>query len=313
MTVSVVILTFNEERNIGKAIDSVAGWAHEIFVVDSYSTDRTVDIALSRKEDGVVVVQHRFENYSAQWNWALKALPLTGEWTLKLDADERLTPELREEITRRLVNGPPSLQGGYVRWRMMFLGSPIDWGGVSGHFHLRLWRTGAAVFEDREVNEHALVPGEKIFLSAQLEHHDYKSLTHWLSKHNRYSSMEADCLCKGNVIGDVPARLLGTPDERRMWLRQLYLRLPFRPLLYFLLHYVVRLGFLDGRMGLRYWILRSMYMYWIDLKVLETELTGLPPERDWPPRGEPHPLVKDSPFQRQCDARFAAIAQRKAA
>lgn len=313
MGISVIILTFNEERNLAQAIDSVAGWAQEIFVVDSYSTDRTVEIALSRAAEGVSVVQHPFRNYSAQWNWALSELPLQGEWTLKLDADERLTADLREEITARVLKGPSSLMGAYVRWRLMFLGSPIHWGGVSEQYHLRMWRTGTAVFEDREVNEHAIVPGEKISLESPLEHHDYKSLTHWLSKHNRYSSMEAACLLQGNVAGEVRPRLFGASDERRIWLRRLYFRLPLRPLLFFLLHYVFRLGMLDGRAGLRFWLLRSIYMYWIDLKLFEAKLTGVPPETEWPARGQPHPAVKNSALQRLCEAPVVPFQQRKAA
>lgn len=313
MTISVIILTFNEERNIGTAIDSVAGWAHEIFVVDSYSTDRTVDIALSRSASGVKVVQHAFKNYSDQWQWALRTLPLTGAWTMKLDADERLTPVLRDEISARLLAGPAENQGAYVRWKMMFLGKPINWGGVSRHHHLRLWRTGAATFEDREVNEHAMVQGKTVYLHARLEHHDYKSLTLWLSKHNRYSSMEAACRYQGNVTGGVTPRLFGTPEELRMWVRCLSLRLPMWPLIHFVLHYVFRLGFLDGRMGFRFWFLRSAFVYWIGLKLLETRLTGQLPEVDWPPRGTPHPQVAHSAFQRECDARSISDPPARAA
>src|SRR6202453_2949137 len=102
--VSVIILTFNEEKNLPDCLDSVKGWAKEDFAVDSYSTDKTVEIALSRAKEGVRVVQHAFQDYSTQWNWALSRLPLQGTWTLKLDADERVTEEFRKEWDASLPN-----------------------------------------------------------------------------------------------------------------------------------------------------------------------------------------------------------------
>jgi glycosyltransferase involved in cell wall biosynthesis len=121
-SLSVIILTFNEEANLPAALDSVKDWAAEVFVVDSYSTDRTVDIALERATDGVRVVQHRFENYSDQWNWALSHLPVTSEWTLKLDADERVTPEFKKEVDELLRAAPPDLHGVQFRRRFVFMG-----------------------------------------------------------------------------------------------------------------------------------------------------------------------------------------------
>src|SRR3954447_19907828 len=114
--VSVIIPTFNEESNLAAALDSVKGWASEVFVVDSYSTDRTVDIALERAADGVHVVQHRFENYSAQWNWSLAHLPISQPWVLKLDADERALPGFRDEITARLAD-PRTEESAFILHR----------------------------------------------------------------------------------------------------------------------------------------------------------------------------------------------------
>ena len=123
--VSVIILTFNEEKNLPDCLDSVKGWAREVFVVDSYSTDKTVDIALSRAREGVQVVQHAFKNYSSQWNWALTKLPLKGAWTLKLDGDERVTEGFRNESAAFFSSAAPDMEGVYFRRRIFFLGSEL--------------------------------------------------------------------------------------------------------------------------------------------------------------------------------------------
>src|SRR3954447_20699031 len=152
--VSVIIPTFNEESNLAAALDSVKGWASEVFVVDSYSTDRTVEIALGRAADGVRVVQHRFENYSAQWNWSLTHLPISQPWVLKLDADERALPAFREEIAARITD-PETGEGGFIlHRRLSFMGRWLRWGGHYPNGHIHLWRRGLAVFERRDVNEH---------------------------------------------------------------------------------------------------------------------------------------------------------------
>jgi glycosyltransferase involved in cell wall biosynthesis len=301
-SLSVIILTFNEESNLAAALDSVKGWAAEVFVVDSYSTDRTVEIALERAADSVHVVQRRFENYSDQWNWALSHLPLSSAWTLKLDADERVTPKFKKEVNELLRSPPPDLHGVLFRRRLFFMGSPLRFGGVRDNYDLRLWRTGKATFDRRTVNEHALVEGRTVVVKSQVEHHDNKLIADWLDKHNRYSSLEAISLIQGDLIGSVKPRFFGTPTERRMWLRKLYFRLPGRPLLYFLYRYVLRLGLLDGLAGFRSILLYAVFLYWIDLKRLEYRTTGKLPVVLWPSRGKPHPVVAQSELQRMVDA-----------
>lgn len=283
--VAVIILTFNEERNISAAIDSVAGWAKEIFVVDSYSTDNTVKLALARQKDGVRVVQHEFIDYSSQWNWALQNLPIGATWTLKLDADERVTKEFKREFEILASKNDGELEGIYFRRQIFFMGKPLRWGGMTENYDLRMWRSGAAVFENRSVNEHALVNGKTAFIKAFVEHHDYKSISHWLDRHNRYSSMEANILTNGRNVSDIEPRFFGSWNQRRLWLRSAYQAIPWRALWYFLYRFVVRLGFLDGKVGFRYAFLHSSYMYWIDLKSEETRRTDVPADVLWPQRG----------------------------
>lgn len=302
----VIILTFNEEANLAAAIDSIQGWAKEIFVVDSYSTDRTVEIALSYENRGVQVVQHAFENYSAQWNWALCHLPISQEWTLKLDADERVTPEFKDEVGQLLSSVNEEVEGFYFRRRLVFLGKRLRWGGTTQNHDLRLWRSHRATFENRTVNEHALVRGQTREIQSYVDHCDFKTFSDWLDKHNRYASMEARCHIERNVTGDVPPRLMGNPAERRMWFRSVYYKVPLRHYFYFLYRYILRLGFLDGKAGFHFAFLRASYHYWIDLKIEEYRRTGVLPEVLWPPRGQPHPVVAQSELQKLVNAQLAS-------
>lgn len=290
--VTVIILTFNEQDNIDHALRSVLGWAQAIFVVDSFSTDETVATALRYQSQGVTVVQHAFENYSRQWNWAVEQLPIRTPWVLKLDADERATPAFREEVRSRLCSPDLEEVAFVVHWHLYFMGRRLTWGGLYPNGNVRIWRHGCGHFGDREANEHVVVAGPVGTIQNPIEHHDYKSLTLWIDRHNRYSSMEAREVLRGNLTGDTAPRLWGRPEERRMWLRQLYYRLPVRPLLYFVYRYFVKFGLFDGRVGFRYIFLHSVFFYWIDLKLLESRQTGQLPTVMWPARGTSHPQLR---------------------
>jgi len=300
--VTVIILTFNEGPNLQQALDSVKGWAREVFVVDSFSADDTVDIALSRADDSVQVVQHEFENYAKQWNWALSHLPIKGEWTLKLDADEYVPPEFKSEVNTCIQNNAADLNGIYFRHRLFFLNSPLSYGGFSSTYILRLWRTGKAVFEKRPVNEHALVSGQTTKISSCIDHKNHKSISDWVDKHNRYSDLEAQSFLAGNTTGEIAPRLWGRPEERRMWLRKMYYLIPGRTIFYFFYRYILRLGFLDGKAGLSYCILHSTYRQWIEMKIKEHQAGYSDLKTTWPVRGQPHPKVKDSSLQKLVDS-----------
>lgn len=299
--IAVIILTYNEELNLPAALDSVKGWASEVFVVDSFSTDRTVEIALERVEDGVQVVQHDFSDYSEQWNWALKRLPIKSTWTLKLDADERVTEDFKRKVLDLLARVTADVEGVCFKRTLFFSGKPMRWAGHSKTYLMRLWRTGKAVFENRAVNEHALVQGNIETIRASIEHHQFKSIADWISKHNRYSSLEAISFARGNLTGGVKPKLFGMPAERRMWLRRAYRVFPFRVVLYFFYRYVWQLGFLDGKRGFRYAFLHASYRYWTELKIIEQQITCCEPEVEWPQRGTPHPVVRESKIQHTVD------------
>ncbi len=302
MPIAVIILTFNEEANIEAALDSVEGWASEVFVVDSYSTDRTVDIALAHAKEGVKVIQHAFENYSAQWNWALKCLPVTQPWIFKLDADERATEAFRNEVGKRITDPDNKETAFIVHWRLIFMGRRLRFGGWYPNGTIRIWRKGQAYFQQRETAEHIVARGKISEIKNPIDHHDKKSLGYWIERHNRYSSMEAREIITGNITGEIEPRFFGRHHERRMWLRRVYFRAPFRALFYFLYRFVFRLGFLDGAQGFRIAFLHAAFFYWIDLKIQEYRKTGVLPEVIWPERGRPYPEVANSPLQKHVES-----------
>lgn len=273
---SIVVLTYNEELNIAQCLRSIAGWAEEVFVVDSFSSDRTVEIA---REHEAKIVQHEFNGYADQRNWSLKQLPFSQEWVLYLDADEMAPPELRDEVAAVLADVPPEVQGFYIKRRLIFMGKWIKWGGYYPTWLLRLFRPGAAHCDERSVNEHFSVGGQTRALRNDLIHHDQRGFSHWIEKHNKYATLEARELMRAESIkngvasASVPAKMFGEPPERTQWLRTVvWARAPLlaRPFLYFIYRYVFRLGFLDGREGFVYHFFQGLWFQFLtDVKYLE--------------------------------------------
>jgi 2-polyprenyl-3-methyl-5-hydroxy-6-metoxy-1,4-benzoquinol methylase/glycosyltransferase involved in cell wall biosynthesis len=302
--ITVIIPTLNEELNLGAALDSVRGWATEVFVVDSFSADGTLDLALGRPaQERVQVVQHRFLDYGAQWNWALDVLPIRTEWVLKLDADERVPEAFKDEFEALASVTDTPYAAYYFRRRIFFLGKALRWGGTNGNWDIRVWKHRHARFEKRSVNEHLIVRGGPVgFMRSKVEHHDSKDFSTWLTKQNRYSSMEARIRIERENVTTV-ARLFGSKHERTNWLREVYFRVPFRNLLMFLYTAVLRGGFLDGATGIRYALVRSMIRFWNDLKVAEFRKTGRMPSVERPSTGLAHPVVAASELQRLVDSR----------
>jgi len=272
--VAAVVLTYNEERNLPDCLASLAGLVREIFVVDSGSTDGTLEIA---RAAGATVLQHPFEHYGAQRNWAIEHLAITAPWTLHIDADERITPELREAITAVLARDTPSLakiDGFLVSRRTMFMGRWIRHGGHYPAWHLRLMRTGAGRCEDRLYDQHFYVAGAVQKLQGDLIDTLTPDLATFTARHLRWAQLEA---AEHEAPPDADGRIrgkLGTDNaiERRRWLRDWYARLPLfvRPAAYFLYRYIVRLGFLDGRAGLVFHVLQGFWFrFLVDALILE--------------------------------------------
>lgn len=295
---SVLIPVMNEEANLAACLDSVA-WAGEVWVVDSASTDCTVAVA---EAHGAKVVQFAAGASDAsrkKKNWALETLPFAHEWVLLLDADERATEPLRNEITTVLNHGPADIAGYYINRRLIFLGRWIKHCGWYPSWNLRLFKHRLGRYErlgtaavtnagDVEVHEHIVLQGRAGYLKNDMLHEDHKSLFHFVERHNRYSNWEAhvyESLASrsqpdsshardegsfgSESENQLGARLFGAPVERKRWLKRLWAVLPGRPLLRFLWMYILRLGFLDGRPGLIFCTLMSFHEAVISAKMYE--------------------------------------------
>ncbi len=273
MDVSVLILTLNEEVNLPGCLESVA-WSDDIVVFDSYSSDRTVEIA---RAAGARVVQRTFDDYAGQRNAALTEVKYRHSWVLLVDADERWPREIYEEIREAIRrNGDISIY--YFLRKDMFLGRWLrhtgypTWAG-------RLLKLGDVTVQ-RAINEQYLTTGGTGYLQSHFLHHPLnRGIAHWFHRHNQYSSLEAQALA-GELKGKLRLRDLfsGEPPQRRRALKHLAYRLPGRPILVFGYLYFLRLGFLDGRAGLAYCRLRMIYESMIDLKIreLRRRREGLP-------------------------------------
>ena len=272
--ISIYILTHNEEIDIAACIES-AMLSDDVIVVDSVSSDRTVEIA-SRYP--VKVVQHPFESHGRQRTWMLRSVPAKYEWVYILEADERMTPELFQECLEATKS--QEYIGYYVAERVMFMGSWIRRSTQYPRYQMRLFRKDKVWFSDYGHTEREVCDGKTSFLKETYPHYTCsKGLSRWIEKHNRYSTDEAKetlrQLQQGRVSwGDL---FFGkTEVERRRALKDLSLRLPFRPLLRFIYMYFFLGGFLDGQAGFAWCTLQTFYEYLILLKVWELKHMPLP-------------------------------------
>jgi glycosyltransferase involved in cell wall biosynthesis len=267
--ISVLILTKNEEQDLPGCLQSLA-WCDDIHVYDSMSTDRTVEIA---RAFGATVTQRPFDNWSAHQNWGLKNIPFKHGWVYYSDADERVTPELVAAMKAFAQNPGPHValrvqRRDYLmgRWLKHVTPSP---------FNIRFFKPTHIRYE-RLTNPVTLVDGPIAETDQHFDHYPFsKGMTHWFNKHNSYSTSEAGQIVANRRAGSpfsiLKALLSKDANERRFHQKELYYRLPLRPLIMFLLLYGVKRGFLDGRAGLTFVILRSIYEYMIVLKVKELE------------------------------------------
>lgn len=263
--ITVIILTLNEEKNISYCIQSAKDIADRILVVDSGSKDNTVSIA---KENGADVVFHEWEGHAKQFNWALDNCNIKTEWVFRLDADERISTELSNEIREKVLNAiSEDINGFMMRWQIYFMGKRLHFGGTHKPYFLRLFRFGAGRVVERLMDENIVVEGKAKKLSADLIHYDYKDLDQWLKKHIWYTNLEYQSYYN-NCEQDSKA------NKRQEQRRGFYYRLPlfFRAKLYYIYRYYFQFGFLDGRPGKIFIFLQA---YWfrfvVDAKVYERE------------------------------------------
>lgn len=274
MQLSVIILTKNEQANIADCLNSLESLKAEVFIVDSGSSDPTVEIA---QQAGCKVYYHPFENQAKQLNWAIENLPIATSWVMRLDADEKLTPQLVEELKRLLPQTPKEVVGYQVKRRVVFMGRWIRHGGYYPTWLLRIWRTGMGKCEQRWMDEHMVLSQGKI---ANLQHdiidENHKNLTFWIDKHNHYADREVKDMLA--MTGQKDALLdegQSSQASQRRWVKKnFYATSPLflRAFLYFLLRYTIGLGFLDGKEGLVFHFLQGFwYRFLVDAKIYEIQ------------------------------------------
>ena len=272
--ITAVILTMNEEKNIEKCILSINKFVDEIIIVDSGSSDNTIEIA---KKYTNMIFFNKFIDYATQFNWALDNISIKNDWILRIDADERLNMELGNEITENIANCKDSITGFVLKQKIIFMGKWIKHGGAYPFKKLMVFRKGIGRIEQKRMDEHTVLSmGTSIELRHPGEHYDFKDLTHWISKHNWYATREMqDYFSKqsNTTINKKNSKMISRKRERK----SLYYKFPLftRSYLLFLFRYFIKLGFLDGKEGL---IFHYMQAYWyrflVDAKIYEQNLKG---------------------------------------
>ena len=291
LPVTVIVAARNEARNLPRCLESLRD-VGEVYVIDSQSSDATVQIAQSY---GAHVVQFHYQGgWPKKRQWAMESLPLAYDWIFLVDADEALTPELALEI-RRVIQDP-ACDGYYIALRMFFLDRELRHSGAS-FYKLSLFRRGKGRFEcrlkdqdqsmaDMEVHEHIVLTGQgeskakTARLKHSLLHHNVESLSHYIRKHDEYSNWEARVWLAGDANArDLAPSLFGSQAQRRRWFRKKFFALPGSPVLFFLYKYVFSMGFLDGIPGLIYCGLQGVQFFHIKAKIYELETHAMQREQ----------------------------------
>lgn len=278
MKITAVILTFNEEIHLARCIESLLPLTQDIVVVDSLSTDRTIEIA---RKYGAKVLERAWENnHSTQFNWALTQLDsIQTEWILRIDADEVLTPELVFELKQVLPALGSEAVGIHFFRKICFQGKLIQHGGIGHNKVSRLFRYGYGQSEARWMDEHIKIDGKCIDLSGYIVDDNLNSVSWWIAKHNNYASREAIDLLNLKyqfaVLDSVSDATSKSAISKKRWIKEnMYAKLPLgmRSLSYFLYRYLLLGGFLDGSVGTQFHFLQAFwYRYLVDIKLAEVE------------------------------------------
>lgn len=268
MSVSILILTLNEEVNLRDCVDSVK-WSDDVVVLDSFSSDRTVEVA---RDLNVRVYQRKFDNYAAQRNFGLRDIPYRHSWVLMLDADERVPPDLQTEILCAVREAPAEVTMFLVRRRDHLWGRWIRRSSGYPTWFGRVVRVGQ-VEVTRAINEEYHTDGEVRHLQRHLDHFPFnKGFSEWIAKHDRYSTMEARLRVQAEQPRAAARELVSRdPRVRRRGLKAWLYGIPARPLVVFCGLYFWRGGVLEGRAGLTFSLLRAWYEFMIDCKSRELQ------------------------------------------
>lgn len=280
LDLTVVILTKNEEYNLRKCIESFKGVVKRFVIVDSYSTDSTKAICEElSKEVNISFYENKFIDYATQLNWGIKNTNINTTWTMRMDADEELTPELVEEMKEKLPNITDDVNGVILKRRVYFMGRWIKHGGKYPELLLRIFRTGFGECEQKLMDEHMILKsGNTLTFNKDIIDNNNKNLEWWTHKHNWYSNREVldyqqKVLLNNNKDDEICSDITGGQAERKRFIKNNgYYKMPlfFRAHMYFIYRYYIRLGFLDGQEGKIYHFLQAYwYRFLVDAKIYE--------------------------------------------
>lgn len=276
LPISAIVMTLNEELNLNECLSSINDHVDDIIIVDSYSFDKTLEIA---KEYTNKIYHNKWINYSTQYLWAIENTEIQNEWILRIDADERWTKEGFEELKKIIEHD--SADGVYVKMKIFFMGKWIKHGDFYPNYFLRVYKKSKGKMEDRWMDEHIKVDGKTVISNIEVIESNYdrqKNISLWTDKHNKYSTREAIefLIQKHNLKSmDTVAKFWGNRTERKRWLKEnFYFKLPLfiRPFLYYIHRYIFKLGFLDGKEGFIFHYLHAFwYRFLVDVKVYQLE------------------------------------------
>lgn len=274
MSISAIILTFNESIHIERCIKSIQPLVDDVFVIDSFSTDNTVEIA---KYLGAKIYQNSWINYATQFNWALENCSINTDWVWRIDADEYAEPELIKRLSNKLPLVGDEITGIYIKRGITFYGHKLQYGTWAPRWNLKIFRFNVGYCENRWMDEHIkLKYGKSIQIDGCQMDNNLNNFTWWTDKHNHYATREmVDMLSLKYNLGsqkEVEPKLLGTGEQRKRWMKLRYANIPLfiRPFLNFMYRYIFRLGFLDGKQGFLWHILQGFwYRFLVDAKIWE--------------------------------------------
>ena len=271
--ITAIILTLNEEKNIEECIKSIKSIVKRIVVVDSFSTDKTVEIA---KLLGAEVWQHEFVNQAQQFIWAIENISIDTTWVFRIDADERLTEKSATELEKLTAeHETDDVNGIIVRFEVNFMGKALRHGGIYPFRKLLVFKHGKAHMENRNMDEHIVLDeGKSVEMKSDCMHQDFKSLYAWIEKHNKYSDREVLDYLNREEAQSNNALSKGAKFKRFVKFK-IYYKLPMgmRAHLYYLYRYYFKLGFLDGKEGKIFAFLQAYwYRFLVDAKIHEQKL-----------------------------------------
>jgi glycosyltransferase involved in cell wall biosynthesis len=276
LPVTAIIMTYNEERNLRACLESVNEYIDDIIIVDSYSNDKTEEIARDYTDK---FYPNKSINHSKQYLWGIANTDIKNEWVLRLDADERWTEEGFDEL-RKIIE-EDSADGVYVKMKIFFMGRFIKHGAFYPNYFLRVYKRSKGAMEDRWMDEHIKVDGVTLLSNIDVIESNYdrqENIALWTTKHNGYSTREAvEFLIAKHKIHEIDtvANLFGNKTERKRWMKEnVYFKTPLfvRPFLYFIYRYFFKLGFLDGKEGFIFHTLHAFwYRFLVDTKVYQIE------------------------------------------